>query len=208
MSVHGKMSHRLKGLMRDAVGVNASVLKVVAKLRNEGRWRKASAFDQAWRSRIEFMASLINDERTVLDLGCGQMWLKEYIEPNKIYISSDMYKRDENTIVCDYNAGEFPDVSADVVVISGVVEYMDHPLELLMHARKISPRVLVSYVSVEEQDNLKDRTLLGWRNHLSKDQFIELAGSAGLKVKSVQKIENNIIFELRRPENHNKMMHG
>jgi len=43
-------------------------------------WKEMEYFDPAWKQRIETMAALIpKQSQSVLDLGCGKMWLKDYL---------------------------------------------------------------------------------------------------------------------------------
>lgn len=85
-------------------------------------WRSDEAFDTSWKLRICQMAKYIDEGESVLDIGCGKGWLREYLPHDCRYIGCDLVKRDKDTIVCDFNAYQFPEQIADVVFISGVLE--------------------------------------------------------------------------------------
>jgi hypothetical protein len=43
-------------------------------------WKDVETFDESWRRRIQIMAGLVtSDARSILDVGCGRMWLREYL---------------------------------------------------------------------------------------------------------------------------------
>lgn len=52
---------------------------------------------------------------------------KKYLKPTVDYIGVDYIKRDDETIVCDFNNGEFPKVQVDTVFVSDVLEYIGDP---------------------------------------------------------------------------------
>ena len=47
--------------------------------KKEKKWQDIEYFDDKWKERIEQMARFIKNGSTVIDFGCGPMWLKEYL---------------------------------------------------------------------------------------------------------------------------------
>ena len=51
-------------------------------------------FDEVWKERIKIMCLLIaNDEKIVIDIGCGKMRLKEFLLKDVKYIGVDYKDR-------------------------------------------------------------------------------------------------------------------
>ncbi len=48
------------------------------------------------------------------------MWLREFLSKDVTYYGLDYTSRSDDTIVCDLNAREFPDIKTDVVFCSGL----------------------------------------------------------------------------------------
>jgi hypothetical protein len=58
-------------------------------------------------------ADYIPAAAVVLDLGCGGMALEGFLPNGCRYIPCDVGRRDERTVICDFNAGQFPDAEAE-----------------------------------------------------------------------------------------------
>lgn len=63
--------------------------------------------------------------RSVLDIGCGNMKLKEYLAPEQIaYIPADVVQRSPECLVVDLNTAPVPRCDAECVVMVGVLEFL------------------------------------------------------------------------------------
>jgi len=142
-------------------------------------WKNLEYFDENWKIRIHEMASLIEDERVILDLGCGKMWLRDELPKDKIYIGCDYKKRSEDTIVCDFNKGQFPQLSVDLCFASGVLEYIEDINWFIKNVKLSSQSMIISYCTTDLNPNLKTRKLNGWVNHLSSEELLEIISSEG-----------------------------
>lgn len=79
-----------------------------------------------WRTRTIAIRKLIGDDvRSVLDVGAGSMFLGKLLPPEVQYYPLDYERHCDETLVCDLNAYEFPDVTADVAVLAGILEYVN-----------------------------------------------------------------------------------
>jgi hypothetical protein len=149
------------------------LFKSIHKNRSKKDWKEYEYFDKRWKNRIEHMSRLIDDERSFLDLGCGKMWLKEFLPKDGVYYGSDYKVRDENTIVCDFNNGQFPDITVDCCFASGVLEYINDLDNFFRQVYKTSRSFIFSYCPVEMQSDITFRMSLGWRNHFSRSTILE-----------------------------------
>lgn len=76
------------------------------------------------RSRI--MASLIpEDVGSLLDIGCGACFLKQYLPDRIKYYGLDYCQREGADFVCDINNEAMPDIKVDMYYMAGLVYYVD-----------------------------------------------------------------------------------
>jgi len=159
-----------------------------------GDWKNIEYFDESWFDRIKLMSRYIPSRKSVMDLGCGKMWLKTMI-PDSKYFPVDYKKRDDTTIVCDFNKHEFPDVSADVIFISGCLEYVEDYEWFIKEIGRCSQRCIVSYCTIESVPNTATRKKRAWKNNLKKEELIEIFNKNSMKVTIEDKFdESNDVF--------------
>ncbi len=107
-----------------------------------------------WRKRIVALSSFIDGEdESVMDLGAGSMYLQRLLGPETKYYPVDYKKNCDNTIVCDFNKGEFPDIDVDVICAAGILDYITKPEWFLSEICKHCRKVLISYKGREKYDN-------------------------------------------------------
>lgn len=145
-------------------------------------WKELEYFDLAWRERIEQMSAWIQPCSTVVDLGCGKQWLRDYIT-NCTYIPVDYVSRSSDTIVCDFNLREFPYTSADVCFVSGCLEYVEHPDWFISQIASHSNVGVLSYCCVEDFPDVRWRKAQGWKNHLSSEEIISKFRDSGMDLQ-------------------------
>lgn len=129
----------------------------------EKLWSKSSEFDESWKKRISLMASYLQPEGVVADLGCGMMWLEQYLGVGHGYLPVDYVRRDDRTLVIDFNAGPLPDLKADVAFLSGSLEYVrDVPAFVRRLVELNFSQVVLSYCTLEKCPDLRARAALNW----------------------------------------------
>lgn len=147
-------------------------------------WKDVETFDDAWRRRIQIMAGFVApDARSILDIGCGRMWLREYIPSTCEYRGLDYVSRGDGCLVCDLNRSEFPSGSVDVAFISGCLEYVkDYRWFLRTVAGSIRKQVILSYCVVDRFDNMPQRRASAWVSDLSEAMLLSECELAGLRL--------------------------
>lgn len=129
---------------------------------------------QDWINRILLMKDLIGTEnKSVLDIGCWECELKEYLDNSMKYYGCDYVKRQNDTIVCDLNHYEFPNIDFDVAYISGSLEYMENLEWYFDQICKANHEVVLSYSLLEYFPLIDLRKKKSWVNHLSVIDIIE-----------------------------------
>lgn len=156
-------------------------------------WKDIEYFDTAWMNRTKTMASYIPVDKTVLDLGCGQMWLKNFLKM-KAYYPVDYKKRGDETIVCNFNKHEFPNVNTDYVFVAGCMEYVVDFEWFVKQIVTHSNNCVISYCCLEEFPDLDRRRGLTWVNNLSKNDLIKLFTSNGMTLIAEDECASNSIF--------------
>jgi SAM-dependent methyltransferase len=162
-------------------------------------WKEIEYFDESWKKRINCMAQLIDQHsKSVLDLGCGKCWLKDILPADVKYIGVDYKPREcDNNIVCDFNAGEFPNVFTDVVFCSGVLEYIEELPTFVKKICTITDQVILSYCSTDFTGDLGTRISRGWKNHSSSLDMIALFLKNDFLLSDIsQEIPGHMIIKL------------
>lgn len=166
------------------------------QVEKEVKWKEIEYFDEVWKNRIEMMAKYIKPDFSVLDLGCGKMWLKNFLAPTNTYFGSDYLSRSEDTIVCDFNKYEFPDKNVDCIFISGCMEYVNDVNWFVQSVESHSNYVVLSYCLMEHFPNLEVRKQNAWVNHLTNSDVIELFKKNNFELleETITKTNNSIFF--------------
>jgi len=156
-------------------------------------WKDIEYFDDSWKERIRFMSKYIPHSKSVMDIGCGRMWLREMI-PTSIYIPVDYKKRDNNTIICDLNKYEFPNQTADVIFISGCLEYVKDYEWFITEISKHSQKCIVSYCAFDDECDIAVRKSRTWVNNLTKKELIKEFSKNGMETIVKTKFDRVNLF--------------
>jgi len=148
--------------------------------------------NHTWHERAELCAELLAslDDRpgqgfSLADIGCGDQKLREALRRKGLmcrYQGYDILPQHQDVVRLDVQSEDLPS-KYDIVVLLGVVEYLEH-LEDVFASLALQARwVLLSHV-VRQGDYYTEarRAELGWRNHLTKDQITRLLDRSGLAI--------------------------
>jgi hypothetical protein len=164
------------------------------------RWSSEAALEQAWDARAEQAAAFIPAGARVLDLGCGRMALRGFLPKSCIYQPCDLIGRDPSTVVCDFNAGDFPEAAAadaDVISMLGVLEYIVDGDAFFAHLRRSNCDVVLSYCATDFHTAM-DRPSLGWISHFSLADLAALFDRHGFRVERTERFDElQILVKLR-----------
>lgn len=158
-------------------------------------WRVFEYFDPRWKKRIQEMATYIPSGASVLDLGCGKMWLKEYLNGNAYY-PVDYTDRGPGTIICDFDLKQFPDQQADVAFVSGTLEYVQDGEWFLDCISKHCDQCIISYCLKEYHPSEAFRKKQSWVNSFSREEIISMFSKRGFRLMTEnENIAKNRIFK-------------
>ena len=133
------------------------------------------------RFRVEMFCEWIDaDIKSVADYGAGKMFLKEYLSGDVQYFPIDYIKRNEKTILCDLNLGDFPEVKADAAICSGVLEFIYTAELLLAHVCKNTSKIVIlSYLTIDKFSDVEGRRASAYVSDLSEKQIIDSMSAGG-----------------------------
>lgn len=154
---------------------------------DKARWSKRENLYRDWDSRTLQIAKLIPPASRVLEFGAGNGALEFGLPEDCEYYPSDIVARTENYLVIDLNGSRKPNLPEhDVVVFSGVLEYVHDVRNTLQWLAKFSPMIIASYATCENKDSstIAQRRNDGWVNDLSQNDIEEMARSVGYRIDS------------------------
>lgn len=71
------------------------------------------------------MSQLIpEDVKVLMDIGCGEELLKEFLCKDIKYYGLDYCERNKETIICDINKEKLPDIKVDLYYMAGIIDYV------------------------------------------------------------------------------------
>lgn len=136
------------------------------------RSRETLAARSPWGERNDLVAAQIANGSYVLDVGCGDRNLSGRLPAGCTYAGVDG----------DYAAGLPPDDtgSADVAVVSGVIEYLPRPERLIEWVAPRAPRLVLTYALAENR-GLGQAVRSGWVSHLTLADLGDMLRSLGYR---------------------------
>lgn len=109
----------------------------------------SSTLNPSWTNRNKVIGSNINNNSSVLDLGCGHKDLLNYITP-KTYLGLDF--NDIADIVVNFNEDfDLPEGDWDYIVCSGLLEYLVNVPRFIEKIKGRSKTYILSYWSKNNQ---------------------------------------------------------
>ena len=146
------------------------------KAKSENTWTLSMKYK--FDDRIKFMLDMVKEVpyKSVMDLGCGNQDAKKYLSPAVEYIPVNYMNQTPNTIIRDFNKGQFCEREADLMLGSGILEYIYDPLPFLLNVSKhCRCYFCLSYVLGEYRKEKAEK----WVNSLTRDELLALLDLAG-----------------------------
>lgn len=165
------------------------------------RWQEISQQEQAsWGGRNSTIAGFIPDGKSVLDIGAGNMNLQKVLPENCTYQPMDCIPTLDTTIVHDFNSNaQPPELKFDVVVCSGVMEYIEDPQTFLKTISEWGSTIILSYGVTDYTPTRAARANNGWFTDLSEADVARMIKATGMVIKSKSKWSSQILFVINSP---------
>lgn len=177
--------------LRDSVNY-----RIIRHFSKEKEWKDIEYFDDSWKYRIQVMSKYIKSDDSILDLGCGEMWLMDYLTEANIYFPVDYKRRSSKSLVYDFNKYEFPNKNVDVSFVSGCLEYVEDYEWFIEEIGLHSRRCIISYCTLDKLNDIGLRKSYTWVNHLTEKELINyfLKYEFKLTDSMVTELDNSIFI--------------
>ncbi|MCY0966452.1 methyltransferase domain-containing protein [Parathalassolituus penaei] len=169
---------------------------ILEKKTDTERWQKQQSVWHKWEVRTRRIGKMIPGGCSVLDLGCGDRKLKEFIPEDCTYTGADLVARTDDTLFLEINDDIWPDGQWDVVVAAGVLEYVYDVKRFFERVRQRSGRLIFTY----HVDNVSGdvarlkRLESGWLSDFRFSELVICWESSGWNVASVTGLAKKEIF--------------
>lgn len=140
-----------------------------------------NSFWEQWIDRTRLIRQWITDDiKSVIDLGAGGMSLKKMLPSNIVCYPVDYTSRCSETIVCDFNKKEFPDLKVDCCYCGGILEYVENVDWFIQKLHDTGCKIfLLSYSIKLEGQTRETRSENGWVNDFTFLELLDLVYSHG-----------------------------
>lgn len=163
-----------------------------------GRWQPQESLHDSWKERTQIMAGMIAPGSSVLEFGAGKEHLRSWLPEGCDYQPSDLVARSEQTLVFNLNEG-FPALSKhyDVIVLSGVIEYIYDLPALFLSLRAHCNRCIVSYAPLDRLSCIITRWNCDFVNHHTHQQLFNIFAKACFELEEQRSWTQQTIYHLR-----------
>lgn len=103
-----------------------------------------------WSDRFEFVKNYISNDQTIIDFGCGNREILDFINP-KEYFGIDLV--DTADLIADLNQTIIIDRHYDLGLVLGVLEYLNDPEFTFTNIRSSADTFLVLTLPVKKKSN-------------------------------------------------------
>lgn len=109
------------------------------------------------RPDLQAIADLVPDDARVLDLGCGDGDLLEYLIEHKHVVGRGVELSEENILTCvrrglsvrqgnlEEGLADYPDASFDFVILSQTLHFLDDPAMIVNEMLRVGEQAIVSF---------------------------------------------------------------
>ncbi|MBZ4023544.1 hypothetical protein CKO11_13865 [Rhodobacter sp. TJ_12] len=126
------------------------------------RWARVAMDAPPWDARNQRIARHIPEGACVIEFGSGNQSLRRHVAL-KAYQPIDCVPGEGDVFICDYNREtRFPDVAADVIVMSGFLEYIIGTEAFLAALKQAYPGTRCLFSWAYEPSDPAERRAHGW----------------------------------------------
>jgi hypothetical protein len=153
-------------------------LCIAAGSSDGARWSDPGVLTPGAAFRARAAAALIADGSRVLDLGAGEMLLRDCLSAGCSYIPADLVARSADCLTIDLNQHQMPTGAFDVITLLEVLEYIHDVPALLAHCRDAAPVLILSY-QLHTGGSVQHRRQCGFFSDLDAEQIESVLRQAG-----------------------------
>jgi len=160
------------------------------------RWNNQQALFSSWDERTKLLADKIVPNSKVFEFGAARLVLRDMLPKGCVYLHSDLVARAKDTLVADLNK-EVPDIpEVDVIVFSGVLEYIFDVEELLVTLSPKTNAFIFSYATTNRFPKTSKRREHGWVSDLSEEDFKIIASKLNKNLIHLSDWKSQHLFKM------------
>lgn len=160
----------------------------------ESRWEN---LDVSWNDRTKKLLSLLPPFQSLLEFGQGKGNTRSLLHNIK-YTGSDLYQRDEATIVCNLNDTILPSFEYhDVILMSGILEYLYDIDGVISHLAQYTNMFCISYAGADNH-SVEEEIINGWKPCIFYKDLVEIFANLGFKLVNTDKWKRQQLFVFKR----------
>lgn len=193
----------LKTIIRSPLRLSRAFLRRPTSSMMCSYWLPLDKHSNCWSERSFSLLQMVPESATtLLELGCGRQDIRAEVRKRMMYQPSDLVKRSDDCIVLDLNnlnhinAMVLP--SYDVVLASGVLEYVKDLPSALDWACQIADSLIVSYCSLDGLSDLATRMESKWLNHYTTQEFVQMFAARGFDLIVCSEWQQQSLFRFDR----------
>ena len=150
------------------------------------------------KKRVYYLSEWIDKTiKSIADYGAGKMYMKECIDSDVSYFPIDYIRRTDETIVCDFNRGEFPKLQTDVALCLGIFEVLNSAETLMQHVCENTDKdIIVSYPTTDKFPDIEGRRTSAYLNDLTEAMILSTMDNHGFKLLNQVEDPWNAIYSI------------
>lgn len=134
------------------------------------------------REQIRKMSEWIDDnDKSVIDFGAGECYLKGCLKPDVRYIPTDYIARTPDHVVFDFNKDEFPDIKADVCVLNQVLYFPENLESFLKNVFNAANKKVIIYINLMN-DGFSENSIVSCHLFTSNKDIIKIAEMSNFRL--------------------------
>lgn len=161
------------------------------------KWKRHELHPDSWEGRRVAVSKNIPFCKDVLEVGSGKNSMRKLVNCTN-FVTSDAIKSEDIDLEIDLNGILPSNLKFDLVVWSGVLEYVNRPGDFISWLSLVSKGFVGSYFPTEGNPmcakEAASRTMNGWRNHLTLNELYHMAISHGFILVFHEPWEKQAIF--------------
>lgn len=159
-------------------------------------WEMGYIFPAEWEERTLVASTLVDSDWDIVEFGAGNAHLKNIIGKSQRYLATDIVIRDSSFRLVNLDNQLILPSKFDAGIALGVLEYLNDIQYSLNQISANLPNFITTYCVVKSKF-IRFKTLrkyIGWKNHLSKEEFEEIISKSGFNIQAEIEIENNLFY--------------
>ena len=149
------------------------------------------------------LLKLIPDCKSLIDLGCRkEKSLKGFCPANVKYFPVDFKKYDDEVIACDFNDGEFPDLTADACLCAFTAEFVECLPQFLNDMCHAAQRQILMWCSpIDKEIDIEYRWENSFLTDFTEDFLIKSMAQNNFKLAAQYTAPDNaaaILYDFRK----------